>query len=127
MPYTYSVDSQSRMAYVRGSGPMDLEESMSAPVELSACPDFQADFGVVVDLRDMEFEPNASDLMEMSHHLIRVHRLFQHRVALVVNKSLSIPAEISAAIAGAGGFPLRVFTCPDEANEWASARSGPED
>jgi len=119
VPYTYEFNSATRIAYVRGSGPLDIDESLEAPLILSRQPGFRPDFGVIVDLRDLEYEPNAADVVVVGRNLIRLRHLFDHRVALVVRRKLNLAAELTAAIASAGGFPLRIFDSPDEAIAWA--------
>ncbi len=97
---------------------MDINESLEAPVELSRQRDFRPDFGVIVDLRDLEYEPKAADVVAVASNLIRLRNLFEHRVAVLVRRKLSLPAEVGAAIAGASGLPLRIFASPDEASDW---------
>ncbi len=118
MPYTLEVDPATRMAFVRGSGPMDLQESLEAPVVLTRQPGFRPDFGVIVDLRELEYEPKAADVVAVAHNLIRLRNLFEHRVAVVVRRKLNLAAQLGAAMAGAGGFALRIFESPEEAIAW---------
>lgn len=107
------------MAHVRGWGPSTLEEALRAPIEVAAHADFEPDFGVVVDLRELEFDPSPNDVLETGRNLVRIRSLYEYRLAVVVAAPLSLRAELAAAIAGAGGVALRVFTERDEACAWA--------
>ncbi len=118
MPFSNEVDTTIGIVYVRGWGALDLEEGLRAQAELSLDPDYQPDFGVVVDLRELLDEPRAKDLVELTRNLLRLREHFRHRVALVVSKRLSLGAELSAAMASAGGVPIRVFSALDEAYAW---------
>ena len=124
MPYSYEVDTDERIAYVRSWGRMDIEESLQAPVELSHHPDYRPDFGVVVDLLDVQYQPRAADVVAVARNLIQLRKLFSHRVGIVTVSHLARAGELVSAIAGAGGFPLRVFTDLDEAFLWV--RPAPE-
>jgi hypothetical protein len=119
MPYTFTIDPDSRVAWVFGSGPMDLEESLTAPKLLFAHPDYRPDFGVVVDLRELDYEPAAGDVMVVARNLVNLRAYFAHRLAVVVRRSHSVAAELVAAIASAGGFPVRIFASAEEARRWA--------
>ena len=124
MPYEFEVDPQARLAFVRGWGPMVLEETLRVPELLAARPDFEADFGVLADLRGLEYQPRAQDVLTVGRNLVRLHGAFRHRVAVVVPPELSLAAELGAAIASAGGFPLRIFECADEARDWVTRPAG---
>ena len=85
---------------------------------LSRHPAFRPDFGVVADLRELDDEAAADDVVAVARNLIRLRHLFANRVAVVIPRRLSLAAEIGAALAGAGGFGLRVFESLDEATAW---------
>ena len=122
MPYRWVVDSTARIVMVRGWGPMDLEESLKAPRDLLVDPRFDPEYGVLVDLRDLEYEPGADDLIAVTQNLIDMKPLLRGRVGLVVQRELSTAAEVGAAMAAAGGFTMRVFSEPDSARDWLSSR-----
>lgn len=121
MPYTWKVDPVARLAFVRGWGPMDLEESLRAPHELLSDPDYDPEFGVLVDLRELEYEPRPEHVVAVAHNLIGIAPLLRGRIGVVVAEALATAAEVGAAMAGAGGFPLRIFTDPDEARAWLAS------
>lgn len=118
MPYEYEVDSRLRLAFVRGWGPMDLDETLRAPERLLEHPEFRPEFGIIVDLRDLEYAPRAQDVIAVGRNLIRLRGLFAHRIAVIVPAPLNLAAELGAAIAAAGGFPVRIFDSPEQAREW---------
>ena len=121
MPYTWKIDPQARTIDVRGWGPMDIEESLRAPHDLLADPGFDPSYGVVVDLRELEFEPQADALVAVSQNLIGIREKLRSRLAIVVAEEHATAAELGAAMAGAGGFELGVFTDPEAAWRWARA------
>ncbi|MBT40434.1 MAG: hypothetical protein QF890_04330 [Myxococcota bacterium] len=107
------------MIHVRGWGPVALEEALQAPVDLAAHPEFESDYGVVADLSALEFDPGAHDVLEIGRNLVRIRSLYRYRMAVVVSAPLSLAAELAAAIAGAGGVELRIFTDLASAQTWA--------
>ncbi len=119
MPFEFHFDSESRMTHVRGWGLTTLEEALRAPIEVAAHPDFESDFGVVVDLRELEFDPGPRDVLETGRNLVRIRSLYKYRLAVVVAAPLSLPAELAAAVASAGGVALRIFTELEAARTWA--------
>jgi hypothetical protein len=123
MNYSDSIDKSARVAHVMGSGDFDLLEMLAAPLELFAHEDFDPDFGVAVDLRKLEFEPSASHLEEIARNLVRFKALLGHRVAVVVSGRIHrFAAELTAAMASAGGVPIRVFSSLEAAQAWVAAR-----
>ena len=118
MPYSYEVDRGARIAYVRAWGALDLDETLKAPRALGLHPDYDTKFGVVGDLRDIRYEPSARDVGAGARNLIRLRKQFEYRVGLVVSRKLALASELSAAIAQAGGFPIRIFADLDEAFGW---------
>lgn len=120
MPYRWVVDSTARIVMVRGWGRMELEEILKAPGELVSDPQFDPEYAVLVDLRELEFEPKADDVVAATRNLIGLAPVLRGRIGVVVPTELAIAAELSAAMAGAGGFSVQVFTDPDAARAWLS-------
>ena len=122
--YSYSIDTSAAVAYVEGSGVFGLHETLAVPLELFAHEDFDPDFGVVVDLRKLEFEPSAGHLVAIARNFVRFKALLGHRFAVVVSGQIHrLAAELTAAIASAGGFPIRVFSSLEGARAWVAERS----
>jgi hypothetical protein len=117
MPYSWKVDPALRLVSVRGWGPMDLEESLSAPHRVLSDPEVEPDFGILVDLRELDYEPRPEDLIAVARNLIDIGPRLRN-VAIVVTEALATAAEVGSAMAAAGGISQRVFTDPEEARRW---------
>jgi hypothetical protein len=118
MPFSVEVDSEARIAYVRSWGHLEIKGNLRAPLALSRDPAWEPDFGVVFDVRDLIDEPRARDVVEMTHHFMHLRDHYRSRVGIVVSKRLSLSAELAAAIAAAGGVPIRIFDSLQEAFTW---------
>ena len=120
MPFRIEVDRQRRVAIVSGTGALGPEERLSAPAEVAAHPDFEPDFGVVFDVRNIEPDFDANRMVESARSLLRMRPLLRHRLAVVAPVVLATPLEIGAALAVAGGFPIQIFLDFDEALAWVT-------
>jgi hypothetical protein len=122
MRYTYDLDRAERIVYVRASGDFELEATLRVPLELFALPDFEPDFGVIVDL--LQIRPGASpeNVLGIARNLVRFRALFEHRVAVVPPTQITLAVEVAAAVAGTAGLRVQVFPSVAEARAWVIAR-----
>lgn len=125
MPYTFSVAPDTRRAVVRFRGPFELEQALSAPLELFAHADFEPGFGVIVEMRSLREGPGVGDALAVARNLVRFRALFEGPVAVVVGEGpIHRLAEVTASLAGLGGFPLQLFHDEAEAEAWIESRIG---
>ena len=118
MPFSYDIDTDARVVYVRSWGHLEVEGNLRAPLELARDSGYEPDFGVVVDVRDLLHEPRSQDVMEMTRNFLSLREHYRHRVGVVVSQRLALSAELAAAIAGADGVSIQVFGDLDEAFAW---------
>ena len=118
MPFSYDVDTDARVAYVRSWGPLESEGNLRAPIVLSRDPGYEPDFGVVFDLRDFIHEPRSQDVVNMTRNFLSLREHYRHRIGVVVSQRLALSAELAAAIACADGVPIQIFGDLDEAFAW---------
>lgn len=127
MPYSYSVIPERRRAIVRFRGPFELEQALSAPLELFARPEFEPGFGVIVEMSGLDELPGIGDALAVARNMVRFRALFEGPVAVVVREGpLHRLAEITAGLAGVGGFPIQLFHSEAEAEAWIAGRSDGE-
>ena len=127
MPYEIEVDSAARLAILRGYGNTNGAESRANLVQLSEHPDFEPDFGLLCDLREMTHQPDTQDIMESAENLVRHRDLLQGRIAVVTNAALAIPAELGAALTADEGIQQRVFANYAEARAWVLGGDEPSE
>ena len=124
MHYSFDVDRAERIAYVRGSGDFDLEKTLRAPLDLFALPDFESDFGVIVDLREIRPGATADDVLGIARNLVRFRALFEHRLALVPPPEINVAVEVATAVAAAAGVAMQVFSTVEAARAWVLSGEG---
>jgi hypothetical protein len=118
MPYELEVDPRSRIAYLHGSGSTNPDEGHATLVELAAHPDFKPGFGLLCDLREMDYEPTADEVIAGKDNVVRFKPFLRSRIAFVAPPALALPSELSAALYSAQGLDTRVFSDFDEALQW---------
>lgn len=118
MPYDIEVDPEARLALLIGRGNTDPVEGHATLVELAAHPDFRPGFGLICDLRGLEYEPNSDEVMAGFDNVVRFKPLLRSRFAIVVNPTLETMSELSAALYATEGIDTRVFGDLDEARSW---------
>jgi len=125
VPYSFSVMPERRRAVVRFRGPFELEQALSAPLELFAHADFEPGFGVVVEMRSLREGPDVADALAVARNLVRFRALFEGPVAVVVGEGpIHRLAEVTASLAGLGGFPVQIFHEESDAEAWIESRIG---
>ena len=125
MPYDIEVDPEARIAYVTGRGSTDSDEGHAVLVELAAHPDFEPGFGLMWDLRDLQYEATADDMMTGFKNVVRFKPLLRSRMAIIVGPAMETPSELSAALYETAGFETRVFWELDEARAWVKEACAP--
>ena len=127
MPYEIQVDPASRVAVLVGHGETDPDEGHATLVALAAHPDFEPGFGLVCDLRDMDYWPTSEAMMKGFENVVRFKPILRGRIAFVVGDAMAIPSEISAALYSTEGLEAQVFTEPAAAVGWVQEprASGP--
>ena len=119
MAFEYALSERDRRIQVTARAPIDFRESLAAGVTLIMRPDFQPQYGVLVDLREIEFSPSAPEIEHFGRALGRFKKSFQGRIALLVEGRLMFGlARMTCSVAEANGFPMRPFTDLEEACAW---------
>jgi hypothetical protein len=118
MPYDIEVDAEARLAYLIGHGSTSPDEGQATLVALAAHPDFEPGFGLVCDLRELDYEPTADEMMAGFDNVVGFRPYLRNRIAFVSGPALEMPSELSAALYGTEGIEAQVFAELDEARAW---------
>ncbi|MFQ5739856.1 MAG: hypothetical protein ACE5JX_12675 [Acidobacteriota bacterium] len=89
MAFYHTISQEEGIAYVTASGPGDLQASEDGAAELAADPSFQSYYGVLVDLRLVEYLPSAEETREIAAQLGQFKDTFDGKVAVVVSGNVA--------------------------------------
>ena len=119
MALEFAVSDRDRRIQVTASGPIDFRESVEAGIALSQRPDFHSQYAVLVDAREVDFTPSATEIEHFGRALARFKESFQGRIAVLVDGTLMFGiARMICSVSEANGFPMRPFVDLDEASAW---------
>lgn len=122
MTLEFTLSERDRRIQVTASGPIDIDESLATGATLMERADFQPDFGVFVDAREIDFSPSAIEIEQLGRTLGQFKERFLGRIAVLVQGTLMFGImRMICSVAEANGFPMRPFTDFEEASAWLEA------
>lgn len=87
MAFSFNVVPEERIAYVTASGMIDVRSAVRAFGELADQPEFEPEFGIVVDLRDVAQMPETlSELRVLAWTLQHDREKVGRRIAVVFSQ-----------------------------------------
>jgi hypothetical protein len=120
MPFAYKVVPEQRVAYVTAQGPIDMRAAVEAMGELGRQPDFDPSFGVVIDLREMNYRPSLGELRVIAWALAHERFALPKRVAVVLSETVKrTRARVYDRFGRMAGLGLKLFPNMPEADAWA--------
>jgi hypothetical protein len=119
MPITWSISEEEALALVRYEGPTTLAEVVDTMVEVAGSPEFQPHYGVLVDLREMEYSPSIRELIEIASALINMKSLMQGKIALVTSTAFHYQmTQFNVRLVSVVGVRAKAFREMEEARKW---------
>lgn len=122
MPYSIAFDREARRAVIRGVGTVDLATGLGAVVSLMDDPRLEEGYGVLVDIRDVDYTPSLAEARHLAGLGAEAERLRRHRVAFVTATQTHFSAaHMVATLAAMKGVVAKAFRALDEAEGWLAA------
>ena len=119
MSITWSISEEEALALVRYEGPTNLAEVVDSIVEVAGSPEFQPHYGVLVDLREMEYSPSVRELIEIASATINMKSLMQGKLALVTSNAFHHRMiQFNMRLVSVMGVRGKAFREMEEAREW---------
>jgi hypothetical protein len=119
MPITWSICEEKRLALVRYEGPINLAQVVDTMVEVAGSPEFERDYGVLVDLREMEYSPSVRELIEIASAVINMKSLMQGKIALVTATAFHHQmTQFNVRLVSVVGVRGKAFREMEEARKW---------
>ena len=120
MPYNYLVDVDRRLGIVVASAPNTFESTRDGILEFATDPRLGPDFGIVLDVRENDYTPSATEAPELTKLYLEKFR--GRPLAMIVSRLVQLGvANMIATIAELRGGSGRVFRDRDEGETWLAA------
>jgi len=124
MPFDYRIAPEERVAYVTARGSVDMRSSLEAMGELARNPEWDAGFGVLIDLREMTYRPSLGELRVIAWALAHEKKAFPKRVAVVLSESVKrTRARVYDKFGRLAGFGLQLFPTMSDALDWLHSQA----
>ena len=124
MPFDYRIAADERVAYVTARGAVDMRSSLEAMGELARNPEWDANFGVLIDLREMTYRPSLGELRVIAWALAHEKTAFPKRVAVVLSESVKrTRARVYDKLGRMAGFGLQLFPSMTDALDWLRSQA----
>ena len=120
MPYSFTVDEERRLGIVVASAPNSFESTRDGIVEFSKDPRLGADFGIVLDLRENDYTPSATEAPELTSLYLESFR--GRPLAMIVARLVQLGvANMISTIAELRGGSVQAFRDREEGEQWLAA------
>ena len=117
MPYAYRVDVERGMMLIDATPPNSHATTRAGIEEFSRAPGLGPDFGVLLDLRENDYTPSATEAHELT--TLYLERFRGRPLAMVVARLVQLGvANMISTIAELRGGSVRAFRDRNEAEAW---------
>jgi hypothetical protein len=99
-------------------GNVDFDRAKKVLVEVALASGPFADYDVILDVRNVQFDMSEADLWDLAAELHELRQAFSRRTAVLVAPERSDYAGYFAILAQKQGFDLSAFTHFADAMEW---------
>ncbi|MEO8348626.1 MAG: hypothetical protein ABI610_06905 [Acidobacteriota bacterium] len=121
VPFTHTFDPEKKIARIVAVGECDLDSSLAEMLAISSDPRLASDFGVLLDAREVRYDPTNDEIVTMAETWIRLagRRALAMVVADVLHVGLGNMFAIHFETRGGSASVFRDLT---EAEVWLSHR-----
>ncbi len=120
MAITYEISPEQETAFVRVSGAVDMRSALAAMGELANDPNFDRNFKIVIDVREMDYRPSLGELRVMAWALGHERERYAEQVAVVLpERAGRVRPHIFARFARMAGMGFNLFRDMPSALRWS--------
>ena len=120
MPYSWMVDEERRLGIVVATASNSFESTRDGINEFAKDPRLGPDFGIVLDLRENDYTPSATEAPELTHLYLEKFR--GRPLAMIVSRLVQFGvANMISTIAELRGGSVQAFRDRDEGEKWLAA------
>jgi|WetSurMetagenome_2_1015567.scaffolds.fasta_scaffold531947_1 hypothetical protein len=99
MPFQYKIFQQQKTVIVQAKGVIDLHSCIQAMKDVAGDKDFDPQYKVIVDLREMKYNPSTSDLFAIRDSLVSLIHNFKNDITIVTTKEALYLANLVCTLA----------------------------
>jgi hypothetical protein len=120
MPYSYMVDEKRRLGIVVALAPNSFESTRDGIAEFAQDSRLGSDFGIVLDLRENDYTPSATEAPELT--TLYLEKFRGRPLAMIVSRLVQLGvANMISTIAELRGGSVQAFRDRDEGETWLMA------
>jgi len=128
MPYAIDIQPARRRVVVRGLGKPDLSDTVEAMRRLAADPMHSPGFGVLADMRELDYVASFDDLIVMRNAFDELKSSYTGPIAVVVPDLLRYGiARTISGLTGMIGIRIEAFREMTAADAWLEAETNGAD
>ena len=110
MSISHTVDSETKIAIIDIHGVSNFKEILEAIGQLSSDRDFRPGYGVLIDIREMQYTPFADEAATLAEAIAKSALLRNHPIAMVASRRAQLGlAEMITEVAKVRGAVARAF------------------
>jgi hypothetical protein len=120
MPYSYTVDVERRLGIIVATPSNSFESTRDGILEFSQDPRLGSDFGILLDLRENDYTPSATEAPDLTS--LYLEKFHGRPLAMIVSRLVQLGvANMISTIAELRGGSVQAFRDRDEGEKWLAA------
>ena len=123
MEYTYNVSTEMKCTTITPSGKYSLKDIKSLISMVISDPDYNPEFNVLLNLREVKYTPVVSEIIEISDFIVTMKKSFRAKTAIITKSELMYQMfKLSAHYTSKQGLRSNVFKDIDLAKKWLNEK-----
>jgi hypothetical protein len=119
MPYTYMIDAERGLMLIEATPKNTYESTHEGIEEFSQAAGLGPDFGILLDLRENDYTPSATEAHDLT--VLYLERFRGRPLAMVVSRLVQLGvANMISTIAELRGGSVRAFRDRNEGEAWVA-------
>lgn len=116
--FRFEFSNKDLLCKVTGSGSLNFEKTTRAIKYVANHSEFNSNFRLIVDLREMNYHPSYKEFLGIVDTLKLLHTKFKNKIALVTAADMHILAKLAGIYCNSVGIKMQSFTNPRDAGLW---------
>lgn len=119
MKYSYNILDENQLTFIIPSGRYSLKDIKSLITLVVSDPDYNPDYNVLLNLREVNYTPVVSKIIEISEFIVTMKQSFRAKTAIITKSELMYQMfKLSAHYTSKQGLQTNIFKDMDIAKEW---------